>query len=190
MNPDLLLLFWLNFAAIGTLPAVFFKKDGRFNALWWLTAAPFFLCPLILSAAFLGYISPFVFGNGFLNRLLELASVCFSAASLALLFFTLGTHRIPIALWHQENDAPRHIVTYGAYRRIRHPFYASFLLAFNGAFFAMPHGTTLAVLLYAMLILNLTAAKEESRLRRSEFGAEYENYMRAAGRFWPKRTQS
>lgn len=190
MNPAVLLLYWLNFAAIGALPAVFFKNDGRFNALWWLTAAPFFLCPLILSAVFLGYISPFVFGSGLVNHLLELVSVCFSAASLALLFFTLGTHRIPIALWHQKNDAPRHIVTYGAYQRIRHPFYASFLLAFIGAFFAAPHGATLAVLLYAALIMNLTAAKEENRLRRSEFGAEYESYMRAAGRFWPKRTPS
>ncbi len=184
MSSAVLVLCCLNFAAVGALPAVFFRKDGRFNALWWLTAAPFFLCPPVLLAIFLGYLSPFA--NGTLQALFELVSVCFSTASLALLFFTLGTHHIPIALWHQENDAPRHIVMYGAYKRIRHPFYASFLLAFIGAFLAAPHWTTLTLLVYAFSILNFTASKEEARLRQSAFCAEYETYMRNAGRFWPK----
>lgn len=187
MNKAVLLLYALNFAAIGALPTLFFKKDGRFNARWWLTAAPFFLCPPVLAVSFLGYLSPLADGGGRAKDLRELASVCFSAASLALLCFTLGTHRIPIALWHQDNDAPRLIVTYGAYRRVRHPMYASFLLAFFGAFLAAPHWTTLSLLLYAFLILTLAAAGEEARLRRSEFGAEYASYMRVAGRFWPKR---
>jgi hypothetical protein len=48
--------------------------------------------------------------------------VVLSAASIALICLTLGTPRIPIALWHQNGDQPEHIVAYGAYRWIRQPF--------------------------------------------------------------------
>jgi len=183
MNRAVLLLLLLNFAAIGALPAVFFESHGGFNRMWWLTAAPFFLCPVFLIASYIGTLSPFTSGQSFLRDLSELAAVCFSALSLALLGFTLGSHRIPIALWHQESDTPRQIVTYGAYRRIRHPFYASFLLAFVGVFLFAPHLATASTLVYACVMLNSTAAKEESRLRSSVFGSEYETYMHATGRF-------
>lgn len=186
MNEAGLLLHLLNFAYIGILPLIFFRRDGRFNHLWWLTATPFLLCSLLLIAGWTGYAAPLIDYNSPWSRLLVLASIPFSVVSIALLSYTRGTHRIPIALWHQENDAPRAVVTDGAYRRIRHPFYASFLVAFCGAFIFFPHPGTLFTLIYGFLILNLTAAKEEQRLRTSEFGAEYRDYMERTGRFWPR----
>jgi protein-S-isoprenylcysteine O-methyltransferase Ste14 len=189
MNRTGLLVLLLNFAAIGALPIVFFKKDGRFNRMWWLTAGPFFLCPLFLVASYVGIFSPFAAEQPFLRDGLELTSVCLSVASVALLCFTMGTHGIPLALWHQDHDAPLHIVTYGAYRHIRHPFYLSFLLALFAAFLFAPHWTTLSTLVCAYLLLNFAAAREESRLRKSGFGSDYENYMRATGRFWPRQTR-
>lgn len=186
MNESVFLLYLLIFIFIGLLPRVFFKKEGRFNLMWWLTASPFLLCTLFLIISFLGYL-PRVTGNqSNLATVLELVSVPFSVASIALIFFTLGTHRIPIALWHQENDAPMHIVTYGAYRWIRHPFYASFLLALFGALLFCPHWGTLATFVQGFVILNLTAAREERRLCGSQFGAEYEEYMQRTGRFRPR----
>jgi len=113
-------------------------------------------------------------------------SVPFSVASIALIFYTLGTHRIPISLWHQENDAPVHIVTYGAYSRIRHPFYASFILGLLGALIFCPHYGTLYTFLHGLVVLNITAAKEERRLSESEFGAEYQEYIQRTGRFLPR----
>lgn len=184
MNEAVLLLYLLNFIFVGLLPKIFFKKDGRFNLMWWLTAAPFLICTLSLIASYAGYISPVIPPTWI--RWLEVASVPVSAASIGLLFFTLGTHRIPIALWHQNNDAPKSIVTYGAYKRIRHPFYASFLLVFVGAFIFCPHWITFLTLVYGFLILSFTAAREERRLSASEFGAEYQDYMRRTGRFLPK----
>lgn len=186
MNEAVLLLYLLNFAYIGILPLIFFKRDGRFNPMWWLTAAPFFLCSLLLIIGWAGFIKPIINYGSTWSRLLVLASVPFSAASIALLSYTRGTHRIPIALWHQENDAPRMVVTYGAYSRIRHPFYASFILAFCGALLFFPHPVTLFTLIYGFLILNVTAAREEKRLGASEFGAEYRDYMEHTGRFWPR----
>jgi protein-S-isoprenylcysteine O-methyltransferase Ste14 len=183
MNEAVFLLYFLNFIFIGLLPRLFFKKDGRLNLMWWLTASPFFLCTLFLLTSLLGYTTP---ARGDWSKLLEIASVPFSVASISLLFFTLGTHRIPIALWHQSNDAPRHIVTYGAYQHIRHPFYASFLTALLGALIFCPHWGTLLTFVHGFLILNFTAAREERRLSDSDFGGEYAKYMQRTGRFWPR----
>jgi protein-S-isoprenylcysteine O-methyltransferase Ste14 len=173
----------LNLIFIGLLPKIFFRKDGRFNAMWWLTASPFFLCASFLTASFAGYVEPLA---GYEPAWLSLIAVCLSVASIALIFFTLGTHRIPIALWHQDNDAPKQIVTYGAYGRIRHPFYASFILALLSALVFCPNWGTLLTLAHGLIILNITAAREEKRLCASEFGSDYVEYMRRTGRFFPK----
>ena len=41
MNPAVLVLFLVNFLFVGILPVIFFKRDGRLNLMWWLTAAPY-----------------------------------------------------------------------------------------------------------------------------------------------------
>ena len=186
MTEPALLLTLLDFAFIGLLPVVFFRRDGRLGPLWWLTALPFFGCPVLLVAAYAADLGPLV-PDGWTGPL-ELASVVSAVASIALISLTLGTHRIPLALWHQQNDAPRHLVTYGAYSRIRHPFYTSFLLAFLGAVALFPHWATLALLGYGAAVLNFTAAREEGRLGESEFGAEYRRYVARTGRFLPRLT--
>jgi len=186
MNESLLLIYLLNFIFIGLLPKLFFRKDGSYNLMWWLTASPFFLCTVFLLLSFAGYLPRLSGYETSSARILELVSVPFTLTSVALIFFTLGTHRIPIALWHQDNDAPQHIVTYGAYRWIRHPFYASFLLALFGALVFCPQWGTLATFIQGFVILNVTAAREEKRLCASQFGAEYADYMRRTGRFLPR----
>ena len=51
MPSALLLLCLLNFLFIGSLPLVFFKRDGCLSLWWWLTAAPYALCVAFLLAA-------------------------------------------------------------------------------------------------------------------------------------------
>jgi protein-S-isoprenylcysteine O-methyltransferase Ste14 len=184
MTFNILLLLLLNFAFIGILPRLFFKR-GSFNAMWWLTGTPFIACAAVLILVHAGIlvVPGVVAGYG---SVLETVAMLFSVASFCLIAFTLGTHRVPLALWHQEDDAPRSIVTYGAYGKIRHPFYAAFLLAFIGAFVCAPHIGTLLCLVAGFTILNFTAAREERRLAASEFGTEYRDYMRRTGRFIPK----
>ncbi len=186
MNPAVLLLFLMDLLFIGLLPVIFFKRDGRLNLQWWLTAAPYVLCGMFLIASFLHIIPPVTGYDTPISRALSLVGVVFSAASIALIAFTLGTHRLRIALWHQANDAPEHIVTYGAYSRIRHPFYAAFLLALIGALIFCPHLGTLATLIYGFFIMNSTAAKEEQKLSDSKLGGEYRAYMQRTGRFIPR----
>ena len=184
MSAGVLVLHLLAFILIGLLPVVFFARGG-FTWRWWLTGAPFFVCALVLAGVLAGVVEP-AHASGRWRLLLDSVSVVLAAGSIALVAFTLGTHRIPIALWHQEHDAPRQIVSWGAYARIRHPFYAAFLLALLGALVVAPHGFTLLTLVYGLVVLNLTAAREERRLLGSEFGHEYRDYMRRTGRFVPR----
>ena len=179
MNKATLFLYLINFAVVGALPFLFFK-EGRFNLMWCLTSAPYVLSAALLVWAYIsGYQSPW-------NDISAVAAVPFSVGSIALIFLTVGTHRVPLALWHQKNDAPHQIVTHGPYRRIRHPFYSAFLLALFGAFLFSPQAGTLILFLYALVMLNFTAGKEEKRLMSSEFGTEYQRYIKETGRFWPK----
>jgi protein-S-isoprenylcysteine O-methyltransferase Ste14 len=177
-------VFACNLLFIGLLPRIFFRQDGAYNAMWFVTAAPFFLCGIVLALGAADVFRP-VAVSGDVHAALMVAGVVLSTASTALIAYTIGTHRVPLALWHQDNDAPRSIVTYGAYKRIRHPFYTSFLLCLTGALLAFPHPATTACLLYGLLILNHTAAREERRLLASEFGEEYRAYVARTRRFFP-----
>jgi protein-S-isoprenylcysteine O-methyltransferase Ste14 len=185
MNEATLILYLTNFTVIGLLPIIFFKK-GTFNLMWCLTSAPYVLSATALAVSYAGWLPPLTGYGTFWSDVAAVIAVPFSVSSIALIFITMGTHRVPLALWHQQQDGPHHIVTYGPYRRIRHPFYASFLLALFGAFLFAPQAGTLSLFLYGVISLNVTAQREERRLKSSAYGAEYEQYMQQAGRFLPK----
>jgi len=154
------------------------------NARWWATALPFFLCPALLLAGFLGVLPAWGrFASVYPGQ--ELAPIPFAIGSIALIFLTLGTHHTRIALWHQTNDAPIGLVTSGAYRYVRHPFYTSFLLAFAAADLFFPHPAVLILSLYVFAALSSTAVGEERKLRASVFGEDYAKYMERSGRFLP-----
>ena len=146
MSPVYLLLAGLNLGFIGLLPRIFFDARGRKNAMWWATAAPFFAAGAVLVLCFVGVWHPWYLPGGALLH--EIVAVPVACASIALIAYTIGTHRMPLALWHQDDDAPRSIVTYGAYRYVRHPFYSAFLLTLIGAFLAVSHWSTLLCLVY------------------------------------------
>lgn len=184
MSSQYLVLAALNLGFIGLLPRIFFDERGQKNAMWWATAAPFFAAGAVLVLCFTGVWQPWYLpGGAFFN---ESIAVPFACASIALIAFTIGTHRVPLALWHQDDDAPRSIVTFGAYKYVRHPFYSAFLLALTGTLIACPHPGTIACLVYAGLMLQYTARGEERKLSSSEFGEEYRSYLARTGRFLPR----
>ena len=117
---------------------------------------------------------------------MALAATGVIVASACLMSYTLGTHRRPLALWMQDDDEPCHLVTEGPYRRIRHPFYTSFILLLTGCALAVPHGLTLSMLIFVAYRLNKTAAREEARFLRSELASAYAEYMSGTGRFMPR----
>ena len=189
MSKELLTLIVINYAWIGYLPVGFFRRDGKLNLAWWLTGGPFFLVPVVCLLGFFHLLpvplAPLAIG-GKLGLLTSLLAVVLASSSIALIALTLGTHRVRLALWHQTNDAPASIVTYGAYRYIRHPFYTSFLMAFTAALLAAPGPLTAILLAYQFGALHVTAKREEGRLSESEFGEEYRKYLGVTGRFFPR----
>ena len=184
MNADMVVLAAANFLLIGGLPLVFFKR-GRFNLLWLITAAPFLLSCVSLLAGTFGYLPALWAPTILLGRIFSGGAMLCFATAFMLLGLALGSHRVPLALWHQPNDPPQHIVTWGAYSHVRHPFYASFLLTLLGSLLLSPNMGTCLALVYGFAMLNTTAAREERRLSQSEFHAEYHDYLRRTGRFMP-----
>src|SRR5687768_9886050 len=80
-----------NLALIGALPRVFFRRDGRRNRRWWLTAAPFFLAGAAVTAGLVGALEPLA------HPLPELA-FALHVVSIVSIGLTLVTHRVPLAL--------------------------------------------------------------------------------------------
>lgn len=178
-----LLVCLLDLALIGALPRVFFRP-GRLNLRWWLTAAPFFLAGGLLLLGAFGELEPRL-PAGVVSSTRLVAPVL-AAASIGLIGFAAGSHAEPVSLWHQPADTPARLATGGAYARVRHPFYAAFLLGLLGCVAALPVVPMAVVFLLAWLQLDRTAAREETRLLRSAHAAEYRAYLRRSGRFLPR----
>ena len=180
MTPIVFALYILNLALIEVLPRLFFKR-GALNLMWWLTAAPFLGCSLVLIASFFGFLHPYELESPIFLWI----SGALSVGSILLIVTTIRTHETPLALWHQEMP-PESIVMRGPYRYIRHPFYSSFLMTLFGAILFCPHPATVICFLYGTFLLNWTAAKEERFLSNSAFGDQYRIYRHRTGRFLPK----
>ena len=186
METTLFLLLAATFATIGSLPIGYFGGDRRLNVRWWLMATPFFVAPVAVAVSFFG-ILPAWAPPAPLAKLLAAGASLAAIGSIGLIAYTAGSHRRAPALWHQSDDAPAEIVTWGAYSRVRHPFYSAFLLAFSAAVLAAPTFVTIACLAWAGVGLSLTARQEERRLLASRFGDAYGAYMARTGRFLPSR---
>ena len=170
---------------IGLLPRTFFRP-GRRTVAWWLNSAPFWVAGSGLLAVLLGVASPDLELGGAASVGSSLLAAAAAAAALSLMRRTLAAHEQPLALWHQPDDVPSHLVTTGPYAWVRHPFYAAFLLALLGCLLAAPHWSTLAALGFGAHRLNGTAAAEEARFLGSGLGARYAAYARETGRFVPR----
>lgn len=191
MSPTAYLLALLGYAVMYALPYVFFQRKGglgRFNLRWWLTAAPFAAGPIAILFAWSGHpiTHALVAADSNAAYALDLAAIPLLALSIALVAATVATHKVPLALWHQDDDAPASIVTYGPYRVVRHPFYVSFILLLSATAMLTREAIGLGALAAGIAVLEMTARREEKRLLASSFGGEYAAYLARTGRFLPK----
>jgi len=76
------------------------------------------------------------------------------------------------------------LVIVGAYRYIRHPLYASLFYGVWGVFFKRPSGLGLALTLFTIIFVTLTAKIEEIE-NIGFFGEAYRNYMKQTKMFVP-----
>lgn len=85
-----------------------------------------------------------------------------------------------------DPEAPQRLLTAGPYARIRHPFYASYMIVWIG--WAIATWSAWALLpLAALYVIYVVAARFEERLfAGTPLAAEYAAYRTRAGLFWPK----
>jgi protein-S-isoprenylcysteine O-methyltransferase Ste14 len=183
MNLAIAALIIADFLFIWALPMLFFRSDGEKNLGWIAVSTPFFL---VLCSVVAGLFMPSWQSYAALVPYQDVAAALLTGLSVGLTCYTLGTHRVRLALWYQENDAPVKIVTEGAYRLVRHPFYSSFIVLALASCVLFPHPTTIASSVLLVLGLTSAAKREEARLSKSEFGTEYVAYMNKTGRFFPR----
>lgn len=170
---------------IAVLARVFFLP-GEWNLQWWLNTAPFVAAGMTMLGVVTGRVAPLVDPASVSGTLTAVTAVLLMAGALVLSGFALGAHPRRLALWHQTDDAPEHLVTEGPYAWIRHPFYTSYIVTMIGCVLAAPHWMTLAMLAAVVYRLNGTAAREEARFLASDgFGEPYAAYVRRTGRFVP-----
>lgn len=190
MEKSAFIILGLNFLYVGLLPKIFFRENGKFTPMWFVTAAPWGIAPVLFIAMYFYVLEPFVDTASVVYTVMAVTGTVLCCTSIAIISMTIGTHRVPLALWHQhhDNDKPQNIVTWGSYKYIRHPFYSAFIIAFIGAVLIVPHWSIAALGLYTFLILNYTASKEEKRLSTegNGLGAQYAKYVKHTGRFFPR----
>lgn len=182
MTNELFIIVFANLSFIGLLPFLFFRRDGSFNFRWWLTGLPFFTTAVGITATRFEVVAQW---QGLPEGVFAVPATLLVLASMTMIGWTVGSHRVPLALWHQDNDAAVQIVSWGPYRYVRHPFYAAFLMTQAAGFLVAPQLITAIGFGYAVVALSLTARREEARLLASGLGAEYRSYMTRTGRLLP-----
>lgn len=85
------------------------------------------------------------------------------------------------------NITPQYLCDTGPFRRIRHPFYTSYLLAWWSTAFATG-GEMLTLLMACLLsaIYVVSAHHEETHFLDSPLGTQYKAYRARAGMFYPR----
>lgn len=84
-----------------------------------------------------------------------------------------------------SKDTPEHLNQRGPYARIRHPFYASYLLTWLGGGIISPHAWMLIPVFVMGALYWHNARAEESKFMQSPLADSYRAYCQQAGMFWP-----
>lgn len=89
------------------------------------------------------------------------------------------------AFGHEVAPRTCHLMTDGPYRMSRNPMLTGSFVYYAGVCVCLWTWQALLVFVAFIAIMLLQVRSEEKRLLR-DFGAEYEEYCRRTGRFWPK----
>jgi len=96
---------------------------------------------------------------------------------------TIAGRRFHIA-W--SGAVPGEVCEAGPYRYVRHPVYASYVIAFAALIAAMPSAWSVAIFALNAALFTHAAFDDERSLARSELAADYARYRRATGMFVPR----
>lgn len=117
---------------------------------------------------------------------LSVAAGLAGVVALALFMWTLSVNTArPLSLVYSP-DAPLHLADQGPYALVRHPFYASYLLAYYAGVAASQQWWALVCPLVMTAVYVDAASREERKFLASPLRARYLAYSLEVGRFWPR----
>lgn len=109
-----------------------------------------------------------------------------SVISLWLFFSTSKVHKkIKLTPIYSTNK-PNHLVTDGPYKKVRHPFYSSYLLNYAGAALASANIWAALIVISLAILYRQAALQEEKKFSQSDLDNEYLAYKQNTGLFIPK----
>lgn len=114
------------------------------------------------------------------------AEAALLAAALALFAWAASVNRarpLPLAF---AGQVPERLQTDGPYALVRHPFYASYLLAFGGGLVAAGTPWLVPVVVAGAVTYWRAARREEAGFEASPLRDEYRAYARRVGMFVPR----
>ena len=85
-----------------------------------------------------------------------------------------------------SGDVPEALCDRGPYAYIRHPIYASYVLAFLAVLVALPTLITLVVFVFNVGLFTHAALSDERSLASGTFAAQYSQYKKRTGMFLPR----
>jgi len=114
------------------------------------------------------------------------AAVAVLAAAVALFAWAARVNRArPLGLAF-ASSVPDHVQTRGPYALVRHPFYASYLLAFAGGWLAAATPWLAPAFALGLWTYWRAAGREERALLASPVGSVYRAYVQRTGMFVPR----
>ncbi|MBI4922864.1 MAG: isoprenylcysteine carboxylmethyltransferase family protein [Devosia nanyangense] len=118
-----------------------------------------------------------------------IAALVIEFASLVLFWLAIAASRKARLLLAFDANLPHSIVQTGPYRVVRHPFYTSYIVFWIG--WAIGTWSLWAVppLVLMIAIYVLAARGEEAKFAATALAADYQQYRRQAGMFWPRLTR-
>jgi protein-S-isoprenylcysteine O-methyltransferase Ste14 len=83
---------------------------------------------------------------------------------------------------------PQRLVVVGFYRHVRNPMYEGFAAGWIGLWIVFGHANVamIAAVAAVALAVHLFVVFYEEPTLRGKFGADYEQYCRNVGRWWPR----
>lgn len=113
------------------------------------------------------------------------AALALFAAAIGLFCYARRSHTGRRPAIASSRQAPEELVTWGAYRLARHPFYLAYILFWAGAVVASESAWVLAAAIVMAGLYTRTARQEERQILDTPLGERYRAYQRETGMFWP-----
>ena len=142
----------------------------------------FFLSPILLMLNWYDRIFAPVLIQWLFSLFFQLLGVILTISGVLLAISGRIARGVYATSWGMPEEAQ--FATHGAYRVVRHPLYASYLLMALGLVFLLANGLFLGCFIGLLFYYYIAKYEEEILLER--FGPRYAEYVRQVGMFFPK----